>query len=61
MSETGQERKGRNESDLEMEQNIEEKRWIDEGVFHFKGQTFMLQLMFYILCSETEDDRGTMT
>lgn len=61
MSETGQERKGRNESDLEMEQNIEEKRWIDEGVFRFKGQAFMLQLMFYILCSETEDDRGTMT
>lgn len=40
---------------------LRRKRWIDEGVFLLKGQVFRLQLLFYILCSETEEDRGTMT
>lgn len=30
------------------------------GVSHWKGQVFLLQLMFYLLCPETEPDRGTV-
>lgn len=34
---------------------------MDEQSLPLKGQVFLLQLMFYLLSSETEPDRGTMT
>lgn len=37
------------------------KRWMDGGSLLLKGQVFLLQLMFYLLSSETEPDRGALT